>query len=280
MPNTGRTSLLNLLPNLIVPTRVNQHWYYSGIDSIEYCLDKRHFLACKNKVEYKYNSRGFRDAEWPDNFDNVIWCIGDSFTVGIGSPREHTWPYLLQQASGQRTINISIDGVSNNWISRTASNVLTVFPGATIVTHWSYLHRREASIEETEKNKFYSFYQQVRDSSWPESATFDQLPVHIQQELVNIHGWAGVFDEDRLLQYTSATDEDDVNNTLMCISTLGNRVIHSSIPNWASPSQKLSLDGLIKVPQLDRARDGHHYDIITARHFVQRLMTVLQQRAS
>ena len=38
----------------------------SGSDSPEECLSKDHFLNYTKDISYNYNSRGFRDNEWPD----------------------------------------------------------------------------------------------------------------------------------------------------------------------------------------------------------------------
>ena len=90
-----------ILPDFILHSRVDARWDYSGSDSPgPWNVNKKYFKNYPYPIEYVYNSRGFRDAEWPESVDelrNAIWCIGDSFTVGLGSPLAHTWPYLLQQ---------------------------------------------------------------------------------------------------------------------------------------------------------------------------------------
>lgn len=35
-------------------------------------------------IEYRFNSRGFRDREWPENIKDVIWCVGGSELLGTG----------------------------------------------------------------------------------------------------------------------------------------------------------------------------------------------------
>jgi len=135
-----------ILPDFILHSRVNARWDYSGMDSIEDCFNKKHFKNYPHTVKYVYNSRGFRDAEWPESIEelkNAIWCIGDSFTVGLGSPLEHTWPYLLQQQTGRRCINVSMDGASNDWIARKTQAIIKEINPTDIVIMWSYTHRRE-----------------------------------------------------------------------------------------------------------------------------------------
>ena len=57
----------------VVKDRINFHSNFSGIDSPECCLNRKHFQNYKKKITYHYSSHGFRDLEWPDNLSDVIW---------------------------------------------------------------------------------------------------------------------------------------------------------------------------------------------------------------
>ena len=272
-----------LLPELYLSTRANKHWTYSGMDSLNDCLDPAHYLSFPHKVEYQYNSRGFRDSEWPDDLSQSIWCIGDSFTVGIGSPHEHTWPYILQQRTGCRTINVSMDGASNNWIARSAVAILSKFPTANMVVQWSFLHRRELDLEPILEHKFRNFYNTVRDPSWPDCDSikdFDKLPNHIKLEIAQEHsGWPiVVHGDDSLTHHTRSTHEEDIVNTQQCMAQLADHVIHTAIPNWAPPGHELNFSNVIPTKQLDYARDKFHYDILTSTALVDNVIAVLQSR--
>jgi hypothetical protein len=137
---------LVILTDFALPSRVNQRWQYSGIDSLERCQNQQHFLNYPHPIVYQYNSRGFRDTEWPESLDelkNAIWCVGDSFTVGIGQPFDHTWPQLLSKTINKRTINVSMDGASNDWIARKVRRIVDVIDPVAIIILWSYTHRSE-----------------------------------------------------------------------------------------------------------------------------------------
>ena len=272
------------LPELYLSTFSNKHWHTSGIDSPELCSNRRHYFSYPHKVEYCYNSRGFRDAEWPEDLADVIWCVGDSFTVGLGSPLEHTWPYILQQRSGRRTINVSMDGASNNWIARIVSAILAELPNAVIVTQWSFLHRRELSVEAVLKRRFSEFYKAVADPSWPLCNNLDdlkKLPEWIQQEIKQLHSWPGdlAITENRRAHYVNSTTEEDVVNTQLCIQQLQGNVVHSAIPNWAPPGIDLNYGNIILTNQLDRARDNFHYDILTSTALVDQIIPALALNA-
>jgi len=287
-----------MLPNFILPSRANQQWEYSGIDSLEKCLDKTHFARYPHKVTYNYNSRGFRDQEWPSDHElqQAIWCIGDSFTVGIGGPPEHAWPYLLEQHTGQRTINVSMDGASNNWIARHAVDVLTVVKPDVMIIHWSYLHRREglADINIDAKNSFLNYYKNIKDPLWPEITdieNFSSLPVYIQNEILKPHdnqSWREQLNDEELkLWHINSEIHEDISNTLECIDLVDSHqqdtnIIHSFIPEFiiecqSTFYQQLKTDNTViqELPRVDLARDSHHYGIKTSENFVQQIMQVL-----
>lgn len=262
---------------LWIPSKAGQVVRYSGMDCVSKCLDKQHFENYDVPIIYKYNSRGFRDSEWPDLFDNVIWCIGDSFTVGIGSPIEHTWPYLLCKSSGYKTINLSMDGASNNWIFRIVKAILNEFDHAKIVVHWSYIHRRELDEATALAVKWRKFYHDVKDPSWPqcEYHEIDNLSSAIKKEICHLHGWKNkVYDDERLVHSTKSSVYEDLHNTNELVKQLPNNIIQSSIPFWTPPGVNISHAGLIHTKQIDKARDGHHYDILTAKWLVDKILSV------
>ena len=190
-----------ILSNIVLNSRVNKQWTESGIDSAELCLDKKHFAEYPHTISYNYNSRGFRDAEWPDSetaLQDSIWCVGDSFTAGLGSAVEHTWPYIVSQQQQKRTINVSMDGASNEWIARKTIEIYNKLNPDIMIVMWSYFHRREKkSIE--------------------------------------------LSDEDRRIQTSADSAADDVTNFLYCISQVNKTVkncIHFIIPNANSIKPK------------------------------------------
>ena len=294
-----------ILPSFVLPDFKNQRWLESGIDTLDLCLSQKHFLNFPWSVEYCYNSRGYRDAEWPtelSDLEKATWCIGDSFTVGLGSPLSHTWPNILSQATDTRTINISLDGASNNWIARKISELVSEVVPKNIVIHWSYIHRRENNWDLINQ-QWNSVYTQIKDASWPEcdrlNAFFD-LPKHIQQEIIHSHnidsnflhfiqvpqGQLGyMFDAERRLHYDkNPNDQEDFENIINCIDlstdiaqSTGINMLHSFIPKFANLSTSVKIQQYFKENNinfiepfsvLDYARDHHHYDIKTSSFFV------------
>jgi len=225
--------------NLIKPQFCNKQFDYSGIDNLKGCLDKKLFLQWPYPVTYNYNSRGFRDQEWPQDLNSSVWCIGDSFTVGIGSCFEHTWPQALNQRSQRSVINVSMDGASNEWIARTACDAYDLAQPRNIVIMWSYLHRRENS-------------------------NLDLL------------------DLDRRLHSVRSTIHQDFENLSMCRKQVHNHCVSSNlielvIPNFVNDIDQHCdfLTNVIKVEYLDRARDGHHFDIVTSEWVAKQVQNLL-----
>jgi hypothetical protein len=117
----------------------------SGIDSLKRCLNKKHFKSYKKDITYSYNSKGFRDHEWPEDLSDVVWCVGDSFTVGIGQPFEETWPQVLQKKLGKRCLNLGEDGCSNDTMALRIQEIYESYNPKFLVVMWSYFSRRRTN---------------------------------------------------------------------------------------------------------------------------------------
>ena len=202
----------------------------TGTDTLERCLDKDHYLSYTKDISYRYNSRGFRDHEWPEDLSDVVWCVGDSFTVGVGQPFEETWPQLLQQKLGRRCINISEDGCSNDTISLRVNEIVNTNKPKLIVIMWSYFTRRRVDGVDVshDKNDFGD-----------------------KQDLQNF-----------MNNYTY------VNNLPTTI--IHSMIPKAFMGNFTEYVMKKTTDvKQIKcVEQLDWARDHHHFDIKTSSTFV------------
>jgi hypothetical protein len=269
-----------ILQDLVLPSKQNLRLKYSGIDSIDHCLDKNHFRSYPYEVDYVYNSRGFRDAEWPDSIEELrsaIWCIGDSFTVGIGSPATHSWPCVLSSITGIRTINVSMDGASNQWISRIAQQIINEINPAKIVIMWSYTHRREQDnvlLNHEERRLFYAGSSSIDD--WSNfldckknvnTAATDLIEFAIpnyHESLVNIEtAWANVRGND--WPGVPATISEFNSLPQFILDELKNlHHLLDDIVYQLTVEENLKKINITKVRQKDVARDGHHFDLITA----------------
>jgi len=277
-----------ILSDLIIPSRVNQCWEYSGLDSPEHCLDKTHFKQYPWPITYNYNSRGFRDQEWPNSIDqlsNAVWCVGDSFTVGLGSPVEHTWPMLLQKQTGRRVINVSMDGASNNWIARRTALIQKEINPTAVVVMWSYLHRREndnhnisdeqrrvqaiASNDIDDAINFAHCVGMIKNSSVTQLAIPEYAPpLSDYQEI-----WDTVKGTDWPNRAPETTDE------MLQLPSFIQTELKEYFKVWAELHNSIALhtlmfpikSNLIEVERLDLARDGLHFDLITSQWIVDQI---------
>ena len=119
----------------------------SGLDTLEECLDKDHYLSYTKDISYRYNSKGFRDHEWPEDLSDVVWCVGDSFTVGVGQPFEETWPQLLGKKLGKTCLNIGEDRCANDTMALRIQEICKLHSPKLVVVMWSYFARRRVNGE-------------------------------------------------------------------------------------------------------------------------------------
>lgn len=228
-----------ILPNFKLESKINQTYSILGLDCVEEAKNKKHWLNYKKHIQYKFNSRGFRDQEWPEDLTDVIWCFGDSFTVGMGQPQSEIWPQLLQQQTGSRTVNVSMNGASNDWIARKVVDLFETLSPRAVCIQWSYLHRREIN-DPTLGDEARTMHYNSNDLKDKENffKNLDLLPV---QDNI-IHSWIPKFFN---FHYDTGLDQE----------------IYQGMTDR-------QLKFISDVAQLDYARDGHHYDIATAQKYV------------
>ena len=219
-----------ILSNLYLKGFSNQYREYSGLDTLDECWDKEHFLNYPYKVEYQYNSRGFRGPEWPSNLEDICWCVGDSFTAGLGVPYHHTWHQVLSSKLKINTINVSMDGASNSWITRKTIDLLKIKP-KNIIIQWSYIHRRE-STDNTLLDEIRRIY---------------AINTTIEQ------------DTQHMIDCVNAVESVKENTNII------HTFIPGCFPNGNIDEEIIKMNiNIVLFHQIDRARDGHHYGVKTA----------------
>ena len=231
-----------ILPNCIIHELKSKFFNEYGIDSLElqkeYKKDVDAFLNYPYKISYKFNDRGFRDNEWPTELQDLkkrIWCIGDSFTVGIGNPITHIWPYLLGNKLNQQTINVSMCGASNQWIAARVIEILDEIRPDIICIHWTFTHRRQS---ESNTNNYLKNRIWYTKSSWKEDLedTISQISKVelIKEKTFIVHSFVPLFHGN--VEYAL----NQINKKLPKCITTNYLIFH------------------------DTARDNVHYDIRTA----------------
>ena len=206
-----------------IPDYYNLQCCTLGLDSPKHCFDKTHYLTNPDVV-YNFNSLGYRSAE--EYVGTEILAIGDSFTLGLGVNVEDTWPAQLAALLNYPVLNFSLNGASNDWIARRATELLDFFKPKLLVVHYSFSHRRENP-----------------NLNWHDNERTECEPIYTDEE--NFINWQKNFKK---------------------ISKLDVPVVHSFIPNWHPISIDYTSLGLNVIPPIniiDVARDGFHYGVKT-----------------
>ena len=280
------------LCDFYIPELANLICSESGSDSEKRCLNLAHFKQYPWPIEYHYNSRGFRDAEWPESpaeLQNAIWVVGDSFTVGLGSPAEHTWPQVLAQKTGRRVINVSMDGASNAWISRRARAIIDQVAPDNVIVMWSYLHRTESAdhnLSDLARRQHYSTVDPV-----DHLMNFEQCVAQLQNTRIHWHFIPDHFvqcfgDSARMYQDIGDPSWPPAPWTWSEFEQLPDHIQKELKDESAWHMLKLTLEFqtialrlgppvIHRLEVLDLARDGHHFDIQTSTSLVNHIIPAL-----
>jgi hypothetical protein len=270
-----------ILPNLVVPNLINQKFDFYSPDTLLHCTDQKYFKKYPYDVTYQFNSRGFRDDEWPDDLENALWCIGDSATVGIGAPVGHSWPSRLNVMTNLPTINLGIRGLDNRTISYIAQEVITNINPKNIIILWSFFERRPAGspgllTDSPQSNQL------ILDNDLGHIEYFKQcvLPINNLSSKTNIvHGFVPhyysepIYDIERIWNNvrdpswpTTLTRVDQLSDNIIRELSEVHRVYELlKIGCQWREFQNCHMKNIIDYFKIqDLARDGFHWDINTS----------------
>lgn len=163
-----------------------------------------------------------------------------------------------------------------------------------VVIHWSYLHRRESTIDNYEilNQLWMQFYNSICDSSWPQNlelADIKSLSPEVISEIFNRYcsieqskcfTQRVLNDEDRRIYCDSIDQSADFNNiqkNIQAVIEIQHQyqitVVHSFISNFAQPDLANAVYSMLEQHRakfvksckiLDHGRDYLHYGIKTA----------------
>lgn len=221
---------------------------HKGIDSIDKCINKTHFLNYNKNISYLYNSRGFRDNEWPIDIENKIWCIGDSFTEGLGQPVNETWPKILEKQLNETCINVSENGCSNDLISLRIDYIKKNFNPKCIIVMWSYFWRRFKDGINVQFNK-----------------TKKELPADDLKNFIKNFNFANDNSPYKIINYLLPE--------CMIKDTSAKRSKKNIIKLIKYHYPENNFYNLTEVEQVDFGRDGYHFGLLTCEKIVEDILT-------
>jgi len=117
----------------------------SGVDHPDqsYRTTKKWHAYPIQDFDYKFNSWGFRGPEYAQFVGkSVNLCLGDSFTVNVGGPIEHSWCSQLALHFDIPTLNLGMDGAGNDAIRLVYERACKIFDVQNTFVMYSFLHRR------------------------------------------------------------------------------------------------------------------------------------------
>jgi hypothetical protein len=183
------------------------------------------------------------------------------------------------------------DGASNNWIARRTMLVQKEINPTNIVVMWSYVHRREhedinlddekrrittiASSDVEDIVNFKDCVEMVKHNN------ILQLAIPNYSMILNFqHIWNTVRGPGWPLLAPTTLDQ------LMLLPAVVQNELKEHFKLWAEIQQFVELperlrnvaNGIVNVNQTDRARDGHHFDLITAQWVVDQLIAQWNQQ--
>jgi len=117
---------------------------YCGSDTSTTCLEPDWWKTCPvQDFNYQFNSWGFRGPEYDQYLGKPVnICLGDSATVNIGGPVEHSWPSLLQKHYDIPCLNFGMEAAGNDAIKLVYDRACQIFDVKKTFVVYSFFHRR------------------------------------------------------------------------------------------------------------------------------------------
>lgn len=109
-----------------------EEWYQQNLKNNYDQLVSNNWID--QKIEYKFNSLGFRSEELDPTQDSVVF-LGGSEVVSVGIPIEHSFTNIVAKELGLHCYNLGQSGGSNDTVYRLASYWLPILkPKLVIIT--------------------------------------------------------------------------------------------------------------------------------------------------
>ena len=103
------------------------------------------WVYANKQIEYKFNSQGYRSAEWDDiNWQESVVVFGCSNVLGEGLAEADTIPCVLSKLLGRSVVNLGVSGTSIALSSYNSTMLCNNLPTPyAIVQIWTALARME-----------------------------------------------------------------------------------------------------------------------------------------
>lgn len=262
-----------ILPTLIVPKMINKKLEYLSPDTPEDSTNKHQFNSWPSKISYEFNSRGFRDSEWPEDLDKAVWFLGDSVVLGIGQSLPTILCSQFNSITGRTTVNLGVRGVSNHTTAYVAQQVLNEVQPANLVICWSYFYRRP--IKDTYDFLVEGHTHSIKSDDVEDMFYFrnlvGHLPTNFKTNIIHVfcpgysvlsqdlaqRAWSDIRDPLWPPKFTELDHlPSGIVEEISCVHGLYN--FFKNVPEWNR--FKKSLEHVVdNIMIQDRARDAYHW---------------------
>lgn len=126
---------------------VNEPKYFYRRDNKETNYPRKFQEYGPEDITYKFNQFGFRSDEFIDDGRDSILSVGDSFTMCLGVPNEHSWPYMLSKKfTDCKNYNLGLAAASGDYVVRAVSKTIEILKPKAVFVLWPGLSSREIPI--------------------------------------------------------------------------------------------------------------------------------------
>ena len=156
-------------------------------ESLYYALynERYHYneYHSKEKIEYKLNKHNFRCTQDFSSYDSSkfnIFCLGCSYTFGIGIDNDSTWSQVLHlntKILPQDAVmwNLGIPGASNDQICRLLVDIYFLYKPSLVYIQWTIPSRREHVFDDGTTRKILGSHPKYWIDNTPEYKAYNTL---------------------------------------------------------------------------------------------------------
>lgn len=213
-----------------------------GMDDPEKCeLGKEYWHTHPvQNFDYKFNGWGCRDHDYDqylkENSNQLVnLCIGDSYTMNIGGPQEHSWPQLLEDRLGVPSVNIANDGMSSYYFRDAIDKIKSIVNVDQVFVLYNALDDSGATVDgdpTTDVSMFEQKLEFLKQHCWVHNAHWQFIPPssfspHLRKSLYYHFPTAHEYIKNVKLDLNSVDF-----NLLMTISSLREKYYELKGPSW------------------------------------------------
>ncbi len=143
-----------------LPGFAGQTLRWLDTDSPERFREEGHEVYGDGDIEYRFNSLGYRGAEFAEKADIRIVAAGCSYVLGVGLPAEALFQerFAMRLRAGGRSVvvwNLGAQGASNDYINRILQLAVPHLDPHVVLVNFTHPSRREYVSVQNQLVRYY-----------------------------------------------------------------------------------------------------------------------------